>query len=139
MALILAWKFNAKEAGFFSRSEFASGAKELRARNLDELRRSLANTREAVDRDPAQLRLAWVFAFDFCKEAPDKKVVETMYATVMINLVFGGRKNFRHISSFLNFLEVRAEGLQPPSPMLQLTPLTFLLAGQPQGQVIEQR
>ena len=63
--LLLAWKMGAQRMGYFSRSEFESGARALKAYDAKAMRRAALALEDEVAAPSALLAFA-TFAFNFC-------------------------------------------------------------------------
>ena len=63
--LLLAWKMGAQRMGYFSRSEFESGARALKAYDAKAMRRAALALEDEVASPSALLAFA-TFAFKFC-------------------------------------------------------------------------
>ena len=84
--LLLAWKMGAQRMGYFSRSEFESGARALKAYDAKALRRAALALEDEVAAPSALLAFA-TFAFKFCLTvrglermscAPSRRVIDAM-------------------------------------------------------------
>eukprot|EP00727_Mastigamoeba_balamuthi_P011744 m51a1_g7192 putative dcn1-like protein 4 (329) ;mRNA; r:150525-152118 len=104
LSLVLAWKMGAKEAGYFTREEWARGMKAMRATDIRSLRAELDRAEASFARDAVSLREMYGYAFDICRETPDRKTVDVAYAAPMVRLVLGGRTDFAHVDTFAEWL-----------------------------------
>lgn len=84
--LLLAWKFGARQMCRFSREEFLSGCRALRADSALALRARFPDMREEA-RDPARFRDLYRFTFKFGLEA-GQRVLPTEMAAQLWRLVF---------------------------------------------------
>ncbi|CAN8002550.1 unnamed protein product [Ixodes hexagonus] len=104
--LLLAWKFGARQMCRFSREEFLSGCRALRADSTLALRARFPDMREEA-RDPARFRDLYRFTFKFGLES-GQRVLPTEMAAQLWRLVFSEAPP-AVLERWLAFLEVHPE------------------------------
>ncbi|KAG0412631.1 hypothetical protein HPB47_010223 [Ixodes persulcatus] len=104
--LLLAWKFGARQMCRFSREEFLSGCRALRADSTLALRARFPDMREEA-RDPARFRDLYRFTFKFGLEA-GQRVLPTEMAAQLWRLVFSEAPP-AVLERWLAFLEAHPE------------------------------
>eukprot|EP01105_Mastigella_eilhardi_P028111 TRINITY_DN903_c0_g1_i5.p1 TRINITY_DN903_c0_g1~~TRINITY_DN903_c0_g1_i5.p1 ORF type:complete len:250 (-),score=59.46 TRINITY_DN903_c0_g1_i5:106-855(-) len=109
LALVLAWKFGAKENGYFTRDEFVNGMKSLGCSSISQLRKQLDSINVSLNSNLADMHQLYQFAFEYCKLQPEQKLIENTIAATMINLALDKRPGFKHVERWCAFLS--AEGV----------------------------
>lgn len=115
--LIIAWQFEARRMGYFSRAEFMNGLSKLGVADLDQLKKRLKPLEASVMSDQKSFdevrdvtcltrRCAhgtqlYKFAFHFSKGDPNSKVLDTTSAADMLHLLMGKKP---HGQSFVEWL-----------------------------------
>ncbi|KAK9838249.1 hypothetical protein WJX81_000160 [Elliptochloris bilobata] len=104
--LLLAWKMGAQRMGYFSRGEFESGARALKAADAKSLRRAALGLEDEVAAPAALLAFA-TFAFKFCLTEPRQKVVDRETAAQMLHIALP--RTEPHLEPFTRFLLEQSE------------------------------
>uniref|UniRef100_A0A2C9JCP1 Defective in cullin neddylation protein n=1 Tax=Biomphalaria glabrata TaxID=6526 RepID=A0A2C9JCP1_BIOGL len=99
--LVLAYKLNAKNMGFFTVDEWMKGMTELQCDTIGKLQNRLDYLRALLN-DPALFKNIYRFAFDFAREK-DQRSLDLDTAKAMLSLVLG--KDWPLFSYFHLFLE----------------------------------
>eukprot|EP01120_Amphizonella_sp_Union-15-10_P013695 TRINITY_DN6422_c0_g1_i3.p1 TRINITY_DN6422_c0_g1~~TRINITY_DN6422_c0_g1_i3.p1 ORF type:complete len:284 (+),score=59.79 TRINITY_DN6422_c0_g1_i3:107-958(+) len=101
VVLVMAWHLNAAEMGFFSKTEFIEGFKKLGCDSIEKIKQRLNKMKDEL-KDPNLLKDIYRFAFNFCKEDSDKKVIDLSLAEGMLQLLIPNRP---HVQKFCVFLK----------------------------------
>mmetsp|Transcript_7247 Transcript_7247/g.18337 ORF Transcript_7247/g.18337 Transcript_7247/m.18337 type:complete len:255 (-) Transcript_7247:380-1144(-) len=99
--LVLSWHLDAKEMGYYTRSEFTGGLEKLSVDSMEKLQKVLTTFREEL-LDESHLKDIYKYAFGYAKEK-DSKILDLETASEMIKLVLGDR--YEHLPGFLEFLK----------------------------------
>ncbi|KAH9513980.1 DCN1-like protein 4 [Bulinus truncatus] len=99
--LVLAFKLNAKNMGFFTVDEWMKGMTELQCDTIAKLQNRLDYLKATLN-DPAIFKNIYRFAFDFAREK-DQRSIDLDTAKAMLSLVLG--KDWPLFSYFHQFLE----------------------------------
>ncbi|KAH3745829.1 hypothetical protein Pelo_12757 [Pelomyxa schiedti] len=105
LTLVLAWKFGAARNGYLSKEEFMGGMKALKCKTLSELLPKLKSINSSLNSNVPELKKMYQYAFDFSKETPEHKLLESIYAGQMISIALLGRPGFHHVTNFSTFLK----------------------------------
>ncbi|KAK9852593.1 hypothetical protein WJX84_002616 [Apatococcus fuscideae] len=103
--LILAWKLGAQRMGYFSRDEFCSGCREMKATDVNKLRAALPGLEDEVAM-PAAFQSFFQFAFRFCLMEPRQKIIDVETAAQMLQLTMPHEP---HLPGFTQFLQDQTE------------------------------
>jgi len=85
--LVIAWKMDAKQMGFFTRKEWLKGLAELQCDSIVKIRSKLDSLRAQLY-DPMTFKAVYRFAFDFSKDK-DQRSMDIETARAMLNLLIG--------------------------------------------------
>jgi DCN1-like protein 4/5 len=99
--LVLAFKLDAKNLGFFTFEEWMKGMTELQCDTVEKLQNRFDYLRALLN-DPALFKNIYRFAFDFARDK-DQRCMDIETAKAMLSLVLG--KSWSLFSSFHQFLE----------------------------------
>eukprot|EP00271_Cylindrocystis_brebissonii_P018491 TRINITY_DN525_c0_g1_i1.p1 TRINITY_DN525_c0_g1~~TRINITY_DN525_c0_g1_i1.p1 ORF type:complete len:232 (-),score=46.72 TRINITY_DN525_c0_g1_i1:534-1229(-) len=103
--LLLAWKLEAKQMGYFSQEEWRQGMKLLKVDTLDKLKRALPTLPYEIG-NPTAFQAFFRYAFTYCLTEPRQKTVDADTAQTMLAIVAPGR---RHQPLFCQFLQEQTE------------------------------
>ncbi|KAK9832136.1 hypothetical protein WJX74_000315 [Apatococcus lobatus] len=103
--LILAWKLGAQRMGYFSRAEFCSGCRDMKATDLTKLRAALPGLEDEVAM-PSAFQSFFQFAFRFCLTEPRQKIIDVDTAVQMLQLTM---PHEAHLPGFTQFLQDQTE------------------------------
>ncbi|KAF2073079.1 hypothetical protein CYY_005605 [Polysphondylium violaceum] len=101
VVLVLAWHLNAKQMGFFSKTEFISGLTKLGIDSLPKLQSHLPKFKKDLE-DQNSFKDIYRFAFIFAKENENNKILDLESACNMLSLVIGDR--YPHTERLKEFL-----------------------------------
>eukprot|EP00850_Spirogloea_muscicola_P018924 SM000179S03396 [mRNA] locus=s179:67585:69392:- [translate_table: standard] len=109
--LLLAWKLQASQMGYFTLDEWRRGMKALRADSIDKLRKALPTLQHEVANAHA-FKDFYAFAFQYCLTEPRQKTLDLESAAQMLQLEQTEYKamNLDQWMAFLRFCdEVKAD------------------------------
>lgn len=101
VVLVLAWHLNAKQMGYFSKSEFTSGLSKLGIDSLPKLQSYLPKFKKDLE-DQNSFKDIYRFAFIFAKENENNKILDLESACNMLTLVIGDK--YPHTERLKEFL-----------------------------------
>jgi hypothetical protein len=107
ISLVLAWHFDAKRAGYFSKAEFISGMEKLKCTDMKQLRGKLLQLEQEVLNDPKKFEELYKYAFFFSRETDTTKVLDRNTAAEVLQVLMGGRP---HGAAFVRWLRDEAKG-----------------------------
>ncbi|XP_068961316.1 DCN1-like protein 4 isoform X4 [Petaurus breviceps papuanus] len=99
--LVLAWKLDAQNMGYFTLQEWLKGMTSLQCDSTEKLRSSLDYLRSLLN-EPANFKLIYRYAFDFAREK-DQRSLDINTAKCMLGLLLG--KTWPLFPVFHQFLE----------------------------------
>ncbi|XP_059700832.1 DCN1-like protein 4 isoform X4 [Haemorhous mexicanus] len=99
--LVLAWKLDAQNMGYFTLQEWLKGMTSLQCDTTEKLRNSLDYLRSLLN-EPANFKLIYRYAFDFAREK-DQRSLDINTAKCMLGLLLG--KAWSLFPVFHQFLE----------------------------------
>ncbi|KAG8184621.1 hypothetical protein JTE90_022672 [Oedothorax gibbosus] len=99
--LVLAWKMEAKQMGFFTKSEWLRGLKDMECDSIDKIRNKIDSLRSLLN-DPGVFKSIYRYAYDFARDK-DQRSMDIDTAKAMLQLLLG--RMWLHYSSFHQFLE----------------------------------
>ncbi|XP_007496529.2 DCN1-like protein 4 isoform X1 [Monodelphis domestica] len=99
--LVLAWKLDAQNMGYFTLQEWLKGMTSLQCDSTEKLRNSLDYLRSLLN-EPANFKLIYRYAFDFAREK-DQRSLDINTAKCMLGLLLG--KTWPLFPVFHQFLE----------------------------------
>jgi len=105
--LIIAWQFEAKRMGYFSRAEFMTGLQKLGVADLEQLKKKLRPLESSILSDQKAFDELYKFAFHFSRSEPTSKVLDTTSAADMIHLLMHRKP---HGSQFVEWLRSNEHG-----------------------------
>ncbi|XP_078534329.1 DCN1-like protein 4 isoform X2 [Lissotriton helveticus] len=85
--LVLAWKLDAQNMGYFTLQEWLKGMTSLQCHSTEKLRDSLDYLRSLLN-EPANFKLIYRYAFDFAREK-DQRSLDINTAKCMLGLLLG--------------------------------------------------
>jgi len=85
--LVLAWKMNAKQMGFFTSQEWQDGLSALRCDSITKLQNRLETLRACLA-DPATFKSIYRYAYDFARDK-DQRCLEMETARGLLQLLLG--------------------------------------------------
>jgi len=97
----VAWKLKCKGLGEISRKEFVSGFSEMGADSADKIKAEIAKIAKLLD-DQFTFKEFYRWLFDFVKEEPERKTVDTPVAINMWNIVLP--KHFKLLEHWKKFI-----------------------------------
>lgn len=99
--LVLSWKLNAENMGFYKLSEWKSGMASLECDNVNKLKNRIPAMR-AMLKDPVTFKKIYRYAFDFSRDKEQKSLdIETGKAMLTLLLA----DTWRLIPEFVKFLD----------------------------------
>jgi len=101
--LILAWKWDAKTQGEFTKDEFMEGMKDMKCDSIDKLK-SKMKTLENDIKDENSFQKYYKFVYNFAKTDPQQKVLDIQTAIAYWRLVLG-KGRFHFLDSWTTFVE----------------------------------
>ncbi|KAK6631800.1 DCN1-like protein 4 [Polyplax serrata] len=99
--LVLAWKMNANQMGFFSQQEWLKGLIELQCDTIPKLQLKLEYLKSLLN-DPATFKSIYRYAYDFARDK-DQRSMDIETAKAMLQLLLG--KHWSLFGQFNVFLE----------------------------------
>ncbi|XP_061208940.1 DCN1-like protein 4 isoform X4 [Neopsephotus bourkii] len=99
--LVLAWKLDAQNMGYFTLQEWLKGMTSLQCDTTEKLRNSLDYLRSLLN-EPTNFKLIYRYAFDFAREK-DQRSLDINTAKCMLGLLLG--KTWSLFPVFHQFLE----------------------------------
>ncbi|XP_067132896.1 DCN1-like protein 4 isoform X2 [Centruroides vittatus] len=99
--LVLAWKMDAKQMGFFSASEWLKGLSNLQCDTVQKIQGKLDYLRSLLN-EPVTFKNIYRYAYDFARDK-DQRSLDIETARAMLQLLLG--KHWPLYSSFHQFLE----------------------------------
>jgi len=107
--LILAWRFEAKTQGKFTYEEFNRGMQSFRTDSINNLSKKLEELDNTIDSQREQFKEMYKFSFDYAKE-PTHKSLDVESAIGYWEILFKNKEQtFKLLSSWLRFVEEKAE------------------------------
>ncbi len=98
--LILAYIMDAQKMGYFTKQQFFSGCQRLGANSLAQLKKALPQL-DALVSNPSSFHSFYVFAFRFCLNEGNQKILDKETAAEMLKLVY---PQGRFVDSFCIYL-----------------------------------
>lgn len=99
--LVLAWKMEAKQMGYFTIKEWTKGLTDLQCDSIVKLRSKLDHLRSLMT-DPNHFKSIFRYAFDFTKDK-DQRSIDIDTAKIMLSLLLADR--WPMFGSFHQFLD----------------------------------
>ncbi|XP_042901219.1 DCN1-like protein 4 isoform X2 [Parasteatoda tepidariorum] len=99
--LVIAWKMEAKQMGFFTKSEWLRGLKDLECDSIAKIRNKIDYLRSLLN-DPVIFKSLYRYAYDFARDK-DQRSMDIETAKAMLQLLLG--RQWPMYSSFHQFLE----------------------------------
>ncbi|XP_077983628.1 DCN1-like protein 4 [Glandiceps talaboti] len=99
--LVIAWKLEAKQMGFFTLDEWLKGMTQLQVDSVVKVRAKLEFLRSLLN-DPVLFKQIYRFAYDFARDK-DQRSMDIETAKIMLSLLLG--RQWVLFSSFHQFLE----------------------------------
>lgn len=99
--LVLAWKMDAKQMGFFTLSEWLRGLTELQCDSISKIQNKIEYLRNILN-EPVHFKSIYRYAYDFARDK-DQRSMDIETAKAMLQLVLG--RLWPLYSSFHQFLE----------------------------------
>lgn len=99
--LVLAWKMNAKQMGYFTLSEWLHGLTDIQCDSIHKIQCRLDYLKSLL-RDQTHLKSIYRYAYDFARDK-DQRSMDIETAKAMLQLLLG--KNWPLYGSFHQFLE----------------------------------
>ncbi|KAM6362325.1 DCN1-like protein 4 isoform 10-T23 [Alca torda] len=103
--LVLAWKLDAQNMGYFTLQEWLKGMTSLQCDTTEKLRNSLDYLRSLLN-EPTNFKLIYRYAFDFAREK-DQRSLDINTAKCMLGLLLG--KTWSLFPVFHQFLEQQSK------------------------------
>ncbi|GMY35692.1 DCN1-like protein 5 [Fagus crenata] len=105
--LMLAWKLKAEKQGYFSKDEWRTGLKALKADNLDKLKKAFPALETEV-MTPPNFQDFYAYAFKYCLTEEKQKCVDIETICELLHLVLGSQ--FRaQVDSIIEYLKFQSE------------------------------
>lgn len=99
--LVLAYKMDAKQMGYFTRREFTKGMQELQIDSLSKLKQRVGYLRSLLN-EPVNFKNIYRYAFDFSKDR-DQRSMDIEIARGMLSLLLRDRWSlFNYFDTFLS-------------------------------------
>lgn len=99
--LVLAYKMDAKQMGYFTRREFIKGMQELQIDSLSKLKQRVGYLRSLLN-EPVNFKNIYRYAFDFSKDR-DQRSMDIETARAMLSLLLSDRWSlFHYFDTFLS-------------------------------------
>ncbi|XP_063242562.1 DCN1-like protein 5 isoform X2 [Bacillus rossius redtenbacheri] len=99
--LVLAWKMNARQMGFFTQEEWLKGLSELQCDSISKLQGKLDYLRSLLN-DQVSFKSIYRYAYDFARDK-DQRSMDVDTAKAMLQLLLGKHwPLFSHFSCFLD-------------------------------------
>ncbi|XP_033215182.1 DCN1-like protein 4 isoform X2 [Belonocnema kinseyi] len=99
--LVLAYKMNARQMGFFTMNEWLKGLSELHCDSINKVQHKLETLRNILN-DPHTFKGIYRYAYDFARDK-DQRSMDMETARVMLQLLLG--KHWPLFSQFAQFLD----------------------------------
>lgn len=99
--LVLAWKMNARQMGFFTLQEWLRGLTELQCDTVQKVKNKLDYLRSILN-DQSAFKSIYRYAYDFARDK-DQRSMDMETAKAMLQLLLG--KHWSLFAQFSNFLE----------------------------------
>ncbi|XP_077864123.1 DCN1-like protein 4 [Saccoglossus kowalevskii] len=99
--LVIAWKLDAKQMGFFTADEWMKGMTSLQVDSIVKIQAKLEYLRSLLN-DPVLFKQIYRYAYDFARDK-DQRSMDIDTAKIMLSLLLG--KHWTLFSSFHQFLE----------------------------------
>ncbi|GFU17174.1 DCN1-like protein 4 [Nephila pilipes] len=99
--LVLAWKMEAKQMGFFTKSEWLRGLRDLECDSLEKIRNKIEYLRSLLN-EPVVFKNIYRYAYDFARDK-DQRSMDIDTAKAMLQLLLG--RLWSMYSLFHQFLE----------------------------------
>uniref|UniRef100_T1JA95 Defective in cullin neddylation protein n=1 Tax=Strigamia maritima TaxID=126957 RepID=T1JA95_STRMM len=99
--LVLAWKMEAKQMGFFTIEEWLRGLTDLQCDSIEKVQAKLDHLRSILN-DSATFKIIYRYAYDFARDK-DQRSMEIETGKAMLQLLLG--KHWSLYSSFHRFLD----------------------------------
>uniref|UniRef100_A0A1B6K0A7 Defective in cullin neddylation protein n=1 Tax=Homalodisca liturata TaxID=320908 RepID=A0A1B6K0A7_9HEMI len=98
--LVLAWKMNARQMGFFTLAEWLKGLSELQCDSIQKLKHRIDFLRSILN-DQMSFKSIYRYAYDFARDK-DQRSMDMETAKAMLQLLLGKQWSlFFHFSNFL--------------------------------------
>ncbi|RWS04917.1 hypothetical protein B4U79_15507, partial [Dinothrombium tinctorium] len=101
VTLVLAWKMDAKQMGYFTLKEWIKGLSDLQCDSIPKLRSKIDYLRSLLN-DPTSFKSIYRYAFDFAKDK-DQRSMDIETAKAMLQLLLG--KQWSLFPYFHQFLD----------------------------------
>ncbi|XP_040996271.1 DCN1-like protein 5 isoform X2 [Juglans microcarpa x Juglans regia] len=105
--LMLAWKMNAEKQGYFSKDEWRTGLRALKADNLNKLKKALPALETEVMM-PQNFQDFYAYAFRYCLIEEKQKCVDIETICELLNLVLGSQF-YAQVNSMTEYLKFQSE------------------------------
>ncbi|XP_054712334.1 DCN1-like protein 5 isoform X1 [Uloborus diversus] len=99
--LVIAWKMEAKQMGFFTKSEWLRGLTDVECDSIEKIRGKIDHLRSLLN-DPVTFKNIYRYAYDFARDK-DQRSMDIETAKAMLQLLLG--RIWPLYSSFHQFLE----------------------------------
>ncbi|KAK7870061.1 hypothetical protein R5R35_012014 [Gryllus longicercus] len=100
--LVLAWKMNARQMGFFTQQEWLRGLVDLQCDTIPKIQSKLDYLRSLLN-DQVTFKSIYRYAYDFARQDKDQRSMDIETAKAMLQLLLG--KHWVLFGQFNNFLE----------------------------------
>ncbi|BES93925.1 DUF298 [Nesidiocoris tenuis] len=100
--LVLAWKMNARQMGFFTMQEWLRGLTEIQCDTIHKIQNKLDYLRSLLN-DPTSFKSIYRYAYDFARQDKDQRSMDMETAKAMLQLLLG--KHWSLFSQFGIFLD----------------------------------
>jgi len=111
VTLVLAWRLNAADMGYFSREEFMTGLEKMNVDSVEKLITQLPMLRKELA-DATKFKEIYRYSFQFSKADKEQKSLDLDTADGILGLLLGGYehedvsiKSYPHITAFRTFLK----------------------------------
>lgn len=115
VTLVLAWRLNAADMGYFTKEEFMAGLEKMNVDSVEKLISSLPMMRKELA-DPTKFKEIYRYAFQFSKSDKEQKSLDLETADGILGLLLGGYENedvsikpYPHMTAFRTFLKEQTQ------------------------------
>lgn len=99
--LVFAKVMEASKMGYFSRDEFKRGFTALKIHSLSQVKGKLQRLLNNIKKNEKSFSQLYCFAFDYCKEEANSRIVDTRLLMEMLNLLCIKRPHVEQLQHFL--------------------------------------
>lgn len=108
-ALVLTMLWKASQQGYFTMDEFVNGMKSIGANDMKTLSQKLRSQTNQLLLDKKQFATIYQFAFQYCRDNPLSRIIDSETAADMLNVVlkayFNHSKKANNVTQFVEFVK----------------------------------